>query len=116
MAYVAAVTGFLLVCNRFIVETLFSADFAPARPSFMILTLAYAVNALSVPYTMYFKAQKRGREIRNITLASQIVFLTANVGLIPLLGITGAAWSALLAFGLDFTLYLIAYKKAEREQ
>jgi O-antigen/teichoic acid export membrane protein len=82
----------------------------------MILTLAYAVNALSVPYTMYFKAQKRGREIRNITLASQIVFLAANVGLIPLLGITGAAWSALLAFGLDFTLYLIAYKKAEREQ
>ncbi len=109
LAYVTVATTLLLVFNRFIVETLFSADFAPARPAFIILTLAFAVNALSVPYTMYFKAQKRGKEIRNITLASQILFLAANVTLIPLLGISGAAWSALLAYGLDCTLYLMAY-------
>jgi len=109
--YVTAATTILLVFNRFIVESLFSTDFAPARPAFIILTLAFAVNALSVPYTMYFKAQKRGKEIRNITLASQIIFLAANVTLIPLLGISGAAWSALLAYSLDFSLYLLAYRR-----
>ncbi len=110
--YVAAATAILLLFNRFIVETLFSADFAPARPAFIILTLAFAVNALSVPYTMYFKAQKRGKEIRNITLFSQIVFLAANILFIPRLGITGAAWAALMAYGLDFLLYLLAYKRS----
>jgi len=111
LIYVSTAVSILLLFNRFIIEVLFSTDFAPARPTLLILTFAFALNALSVPYTMFFKAQKYGKEIKNITLFTQIIFLSANILFIPMWGINGAAIAVLIAYGLDFVLYFVVYQR-----
>ena len=109
--YVVTASILLLLFNGFIVETLFSSAFAPARPALYILTIAFSFSALSIPYTLFFKAQKLGREIRNITMATQIVFLISNLILIPIIGIRGAAIASLLSYGLDYLLYVMFYNR-----
>ncbi len=107
--YVIIVSILLIMFRRFIVISLFSDRFLPSILSFIILTIAFALNALSVPYTMFFKAQGKGKEIRNITFYVQILFISASLILIPKIGITGAAIAVLMAFGFDYSLYLFYY-------
>jgi O-antigen/teichoic acid export membrane protein len=107
--YTIAVSILLIIFRKFIVVSLFSDRFLPSISSFIILTIAFALNALSVPYTMFFKAQGKGKEIRNITFYVQILFISANLILIPKIGITGAAIAVLMAFGFDYSLYLFYY-------
>lgn len=111
LQYILGVVIILILFNRFIIETLFSPLFSPARPILLILTFAFAFSGLSIPYTLFFKAQKRGKEIRNITLAAQAVFLVLNIILIPLIGINGAAIALLISYALDYTLHYIVYKR-----
>ena len=109
--FITVLTLFLLFLSRFIILTLFSAKYAPAILPFNILAIAFAFNAYSVPYTMFFKAKGKGVEVRNITFAMQIVFVILNLILIPMFGIKGASISALVAFSGDYFLYLFWYKK-----
>lgn len=109
--YAIIVSILLITFRKFIVVSLFSDRFLPSILPFTILTIAFALNALSVPYTMFFKAQGKGKEIRNITFYAQILFISASLILIPKIGITGAAIALLLAFGFDYSLYLYYYFK-----
>ena len=109
--YVIMISSLLIIFSRYIVVTLFSDRFLPSISPFIILTIAFGLNALSVPYTMFFKAQGKGKEIRNITFFVQILFISTNLVLIPRIGIMGAAIAVLLAFGFDYSLYLFYYFK-----
>lgn len=107
--YAAGISAILILLREYIVIDLFSERFTPSILPFTILTVAFALNAVSVPYTMFFKAQGKGKEIRNITFFVQILFISTNLILIPKIGITGAAIAVLLAFGFDYFLYLFYY-------
>lgn len=110
-AYIIAAAAILILLRNFIIRDLFSEDFLPAIPALIVLAIAFAFSGLSVPYTMFFKAQKRGKEVRNITFIVQVIFVVSNLALIPFFGIMGAAWSALIAFSLDYLLYVIQYRR-----
>jgi len=105
----------LVFHSEFIIIHLFSREFAPSIPVFMILTIAFAVSALSVPYTMFFKAQGRGKDVRNITITVQIILLLMNIILVPRIGIVGAAIAALTSYLLDYALYWIVYRRVFRK-
>ncbi|MBD3225333.1 MAG: oligosaccharide flippase family protein [Caldithrix sp.] len=109
-AYIAAAASGIILLRHFIITDLFSAEFLPSIPPLIVLAIAFAFSGLSVPYTMFFKAQKRGREVRNITFTVQLVFVAGNLILIPWFGIMGAAWATLIAFVLDYGLYVIQYR------
>jgi O-antigen/teichoic acid export membrane protein len=111
LIYIILVAVCFIALRKYIILYLFSEKFAPAIPVFAMLTLAAAMNGLSVPYTTFFKAHKEGVRVKNITFVVQIVYFGLNLILIPLLGIFGAALSALLAFTLDYSLYLYFYRK-----
>jgi len=111
LIYAATISILLIGFRKYVIVGLFSDQFLPSILSFIILTIAFTLNALSVPYTMFFKAQGKGKEIRNITFYVQILFIALNLILIPGFGITGAAIAVLAAFGLDYVLYLIYYFK-----
>lgn len=116
LLYAIGISAILILLRKFIVIGLFSDRFTPSILPFVILTIAFALNAISVPYTMFFKAQGKGKEIRNITFFVQILFISTNFILIPKIGITGAAIAVLLAFGLDYFLYLLYYFKLFRNR
>jgi O-antigen/teichoic acid export membrane protein len=109
LVYATVISLVLIILREFIVIGLFSDRFTPSIYPFIILAVAFALNAISVPYTMFFKAQGKGKEIRNITFYVQILFISTNLILVPKIGIIGAAIAVLLAFGFDYLLSLIYY-------
>jgi len=56
---------------------------------------------------MFFKANKKGIHIRNITATAQTLFLVLNLSLIPYFGILGATIALLVSFSTDLILYII---------
>jgi O-antigen/teichoic acid export membrane protein len=97
----------LILLKDFIIIDLFGEKFRPAIAPFIVLAIAFAINGISIPYTMFFKAKKKGIHVRNITTAAQGLFLILNIILIPYYGIMGAAVSALISFAVDLILYVI---------
>jgi len=113
------VIGFALILvlfRHFIVLKLFSPEFAPAINVLAILALAFCFVGMAAPYTMFFKAQKKGKEVRNITLRVQLLIVLLTIILIPFLGINGAAIAALTAYGFDYLSYLFLYRRYLRMQ
>jgi O-antigen/teichoic acid export membrane protein len=101
----------LIIFRKFIVLELFSPKFGPTIPVLIILVIAFCFVGLTSPYTMFFKAQKRGREVRNITLSVSVLLLVFSIILIPRLGIIGAAIAVLITYGFDYLLYLWLYHR-----
>jgi O-antigen/teichoic acid export membrane protein len=101
----------LIIFREFIVIKLFGEQFRSAIIPFTILAIGFAINGLSIPYTLFFKAQQKGILVRNITFTSQLLYIILNVILIPVYGIIGSAWAGTIAFAVDFILYIIYYKK-----
>jgi len=122
LLYIVFVAFIFIALRKYIIIYLFSEKFAPAIPVLALLTLAAAMNGLSIPYTTFFKAHKEGAKVRNITFTIQVVisltipvlYFGLNLVLIPALGIIGAALAAIIAFSLDYILYLIQYRKLFR--
>jgi O-antigen/teichoic acid export membrane protein len=110
-AYLILISLFLIALHRLIIIDLFSEQFTPAIQPFIILVLAFVFSGLSTPYTMFFKAHRLGRQVRDITVSSQILFLLLSFIFIPWIGIPGAAVALLISYLLDYILCLIYYKR-----
>lgn len=101
----------LILLREFIITVLFSERFAEAQTVFVLLVIAFGLGALAIPLTLFFKAKGKGLHVRNITITAQLLYLLLMFVLVPLYGINGAAWAAIIAFTLDLILYLYFYKK-----
>jgi O-antigen/teichoic acid export membrane protein len=111
MIIILTLASFLIIFRKFIVLELFSPDFAPTVTVLVILAIAFCFVGLASPYTMFFKAQKRGKEVRNITLYVGILLIVLSIILIPIMGINGAAIAVLTAYGFDYLAYLWLYRR-----
>ena len=111
MIITLTLASFLIIFRKFIVLELFSPDFEPAINVLVILAIAFNFVGLASPYTMFFKAQKRGKEVRNITLYVGILLIVLSIILIPIMGINGAAIAVLIAYGFDYLSYLWFYHR-----
>ncbi len=101
----------LIVSREFIITVLFSERFAEAQTVFVLLVIAFGLGALAIPLTLFFKAKGKGLHVRNITITAQLLYLLLMFVLVPMYGINGAAWAAIVAFTLDLILYFYFYKK-----
>jgi O-antigen/teichoic acid export membrane protein len=111
MIIILTLASFLIIFRKFIVLELFSPDFEPAINVLVILVIAFSFVGLAAPYTMFFKAQRRGKEVRNITLCVGILLLALSIILIPIMGINGAALAVLAAYGFDYISYIWFYRR-----
>jgi O-antigen/teichoic acid export membrane protein len=111
MIIILTLASFLIIFRKFIVLKLFSPYFEPAIYVLVILAIAFSFVGLASPYTMFFKAQKRGKEVRNITLYVGILLIVLSIILIPIMGINGAAIAVLTAYGFDYLFYLWFYRR-----
>ena len=111
MIIILTLVSLLIIFRKFIVFELFSPIFAPSVNVLVILAIAFCFVGFASPYTMFFKAKKRGKEVRNITLSVVILLFILSIIFIPLMGIIGAAIAVLTAYGFDYLLYLWLYRR-----
>ena len=96
-----------------IIRYLFSIEYLPAVEIMLPLALAFGASGLSKPYALYLMAKGYGKIVRNISIITPVFNIVLNLNLIPVYGISGAAWSAFAAYVLDFILYVFYYHKSK---
>ena len=111
MLIVLSLVLLLILFRKFIVLELFSPLFTPSINVLVILAMAFCFVGFASPYTMFFKAKKKGETVRNITLIVVILIVVLSIILIPLMGINGGAIALLLSYGFDYLLSLWLYNR-----
>ena len=111
MLIVLSLVLLLILFRKFIVLELFSPLFTPSINVLVILAMAFCFVGFASPYTMFFKAKKKGEVVRNITLIVVILIVVLSIILIPLMGINGGAIALLLSYGFDYLLSLWLYNR-----
>jgi O-antigen/teichoic acid export membrane protein len=67
------------------------------------------------PYNMFLASHGRGAELRNIAVVVTIATFVGLFVAVPRYGISGAAWSGVVAMALDYLLHLYYYRRSRRE-
>ncbi|MEW6754416.1 MAG: oligosaccharide flippase family protein [Candidatus Latescibacterota bacterium] len=87
----------VLLFQRQIVVALFSREYLASAPALGLLMVVLAVSACNQILDTGFVAAGRSAFLLVVNLVTAVVGVTANLGLIPVLGFLGAAWARLLA-------------------
>ena len=111
MIIVLSLALLLILFRKFIVLELFSTLFTPSINVLVILAIAFCFVGFASPYTMFFKAKKKGEAVRNITFIVVIFIVILSIIFIPFMGINGGAIALLTAYGFDYLLYLCLYHR-----
>lgn len=101
-----AVPLFLLAGD--IVQLLFGGRWASAGKVLRVLALVIPLRGLSVLMSSVFWGLNRPKQVALGQTLEAIVFLLALYPLITLLGLTGAAWAGVIAYGLACVNRLVA--------
>jgi len=105
-----SVVVFILL-REYLIYYLFSEQYVPVIELLIPLGIAFGFSGLSRPYTMFLMANRHGKIVRNISALIPTIKIVLSIVVIPLYGIYGVAWLTTIVYGLDFLLYLIAYKR-----
>ncbi len=95
-----------------IIETVFGASYAPAVAALQILIWSIPVSLFRNVAIAALIARDRPDRVLSTTTGSAVLNILLNVSLIPLLGITGAAWATVATEAMRTTL-AIRYARDE---
>ncbi len=109
--YIFVSVSIFVALREPIIRYLFSVNYLPAVGLMLPLALAFGFSGLSKPYALYLMAKGYGKIVRNISIITPVFNISLNLFLIPIYGISGAAWSASAAYGFDLILYILYYHK-----
>ena len=101
----------LILLREYIVLYLFSDKYAPTIDIIIPLALAFGFSGMSKPYALYLMAQKWGKTVRNISVTVSAIYICAGLLIIPVYGISGAAWLASVVYLLDLILFIVSYSR-----
>ncbi len=104
-ALLAVVLAVTIPPSYFLVPTIFGDAYRAGQLPLLLLLIATAVNALAAPLHPIYVALARDRGQAGITSAAAILNVTANLVVIPLVGMSGAASTTLAAQLLLLILY-----------
>lgn len=117
-AFAYAIGGLAVVTVWFaagpFITFVFSDAYAEAASLAFPLTIAGAVNGISVVYSSFFSAQAKGREMRNGGFVGAGSNVVLNLALIPPFGAMGAAWASVLALVVKVAYYDVLYRRILR--
>ena len=99
----------LIFLREYIVLYLFSDKYSPTIDIIIPLALAFGFSGMSKPYALYLMAQKWGKTVRNISVTVSAIYICAGLLIIPVYGISGAAWLASVVYLLDLILFIVSY-------
>lgn len=114
LGWLVACTLFLILAGKFIITTLYTAEYAPTYPLLIILSIATLFRGLIQPYNLFMGAKGCGKQLRNTAFILTFSILAFNLALIPFLGSTGAALASLCALFVNYWAHLFYYRKVLR--
>lgn len=95
-----------------IVNTFYRSDFGEAVPVLRVLIFVLPFIFLDFPVGALLNATHRERTKTAIIGVTTLINVVANVVFVPIFGLMGAAFAALLSFGFMFVAGLIAVERA----
>ncbi len=102
----ALAAAFLLIgFSRELVAVLVAEEFRECRYVLAILVLPIALQGISIPASCYLLSVHRTRRLPAIALAGALASVAGNLVLVPLLGIYGAAATAVAAGTVTLFMY-----------
>lgn len=99
MAGFAALAAAVAIHAELIVTLIAAPAFAGAADLIPLLTLAFLAHVLYIAVVTVVFHQRRTGVLPFVTGASAIVNVATNIVLIPVIGVWGAAWATVAAFG-----------------
>jgi O-antigen/teichoic acid export membrane protein len=99
-AGMAGLAGAIAVLATDLVAAVAPPDWAPAADVTRIVAIASLANALSLLFAAALYVARRTRAVPIVTLGAAAVNLVANAVLIPRMGMLGAAWATIAAYGV----------------
>jgi O-antigen/teichoic acid export membrane protein len=100
----------LYLFGDFAIALIFGKNFMAIRDYIMPLSIAYLFKTLQQPYA-FLTAKGMGKEIKNISFAEGGVSIIANLIFIPLWGIYGVIFAAILSRATGFFARKYYYKR-----
>jgi O-antigen/teichoic acid export membrane protein len=104
-----------LFFSKWIVETLFGAEFQDVSTYVIGLSIAFFFQGLYQPFN-FLSAKSQGKAVRNVAVTESIINLIGNFALIPIMGVNGAIATSIFAKFIHFVgkvyYYRLYLKKA----
>jgi O-antigen/teichoic acid export membrane protein len=111
-AVIAASVGLIMVGP--IVLRIVFPKYSEAAPLLVPFAAMNLFVGLFQPYNIFLASHGRGRELRNIVLATGTATVAALILAVPRFGVTGAAWTGAGSMALDYLLHLLYYRRFRR--
>ncbi len=92
---------FLFFTSKWIVILFFGEEFSQVPLYITGLSIAFFFQGLYQPFN-FLMAKSKGKELRNVAILEAVINLTGNIALIPILGVTGAIYTSILAKFIHF--------------
>jgi O-antigen/teichoic acid export membrane protein len=97
-----------------VVRFIFGAKYAPVCNLLPLVALATLLNGMAQPLNKFLGAQGKGPGLRTIALVVSGCTLLLNFSLIPIYGIMGACYAAVLGLFINILLHFYYYRRTVR--
>ncbi len=112
--WILVLTGAVLIGNQWIIRFVFSEKYDTVRTIIPVLACGMVFNGWNQIYHSYFSARRLGKYMRNISISTSALNVVADVILIPLMGLMGAAIADLITCVMDYGLNRYYYRQYRR--
>jgi O-antigen/teichoic acid export membrane protein len=109
--WIVGLAGIVVIGNQWIIHSVFSEKYDAVRDIVPILACGMIFNGWNQIYHTYFSARRLGKYMRNISITTSTLNVVADIVLIPLMGLLGAAIADLITYGLDYGLNRYYYRQ-----
>ena len=112
--WILALAGTILIGNQWIIRFVFSEKYDTIRTIVPVLVCGMVFNGLNQIYHSYFSARRLGKYMRNISIVTSTLNVAADIILIPIWGLMGAAVADLVTCVLDHGISRYYYRQYRR--
>jgi O-antigen/teichoic acid export membrane protein len=112
--WIAGLAGVVIFGNQWIVRYVFSEKYDAVHDIVPILACGMIFSGWNEIYHSFFSARRLGKYMRNISITTSTLNVAADIALIPLLGLLGAALADAITYILDYGLNRYYYRQYNR--
>jgi len=109
--WILGIAGIVVIGNQWIIRSVFSEKYNAVRDIIPILVFGMIFNGWNQIYHSYFSARRLGKYMRNISITTSTLNVAADIVLIPLIGLMGAALADMMTSVLDYGLNRYYYRQ-----
>lgn len=113
--WIVGLAVIILAGNQWLIRIVFSEKYDVVSGIVPVLAISMVFNGWNQIYHSYFSARGLGITMRNISISTSAVNVVADIALIPLIGMMGAAIADLMTCVFDYGLNRYYYRQYCRD-